>query len=375
MATVSRHLAGELEAAGHTVSVLAPPAGGHTPYAEGQVVPLALGTPRLSPLARLRGADVRYRQAVAAALASLDPAPDAVIAHNDPRVARWLAARLVGSTRVLLWLHNVMEGPAAKALAALPRVCQPVAVSYALRRRCAEVSGLSEERIAVVHNGVDLMEFRPRPSYRDPQQPLAVLCHGRVAPGKGPDVAVAAVRRLQDEGMALRITVAGPVRAWSHKDSDLARYASEVQAATSGAGGEFLGALPADEIAALVAGHDVACVLSRTFEPFSLAALEAMASGLAVVATRRGALPEVVGEVGQLVEADDVEATAAALRVLASDPERLVAAKEAGRRRAASFTWRRSAGELLGLLGWQAPGRVLPPTGDGPSRPEGRASR
>jgi glycosyltransferase involved in cell wall biosynthesis len=79
-----------------------------------------------------------------------------------------------------------------------------------------------------------------------------------------------------------------------------------------------------------------------------------MAAGVPVVAARRGALPETVGEAGLLADPDDREEFTAALLEAACDEavrERLVGR---GRRRAAEYSWRRTAeltdeaiGELL----------------------------
>src|SRR5690606_6091292 len=75
------------------------------------------------------------------------------------------------------------------------------------------------------------------------------------------------------------------------------------------------------------------------YEGFGLPPLEAMSAGVPVVATRAGAVPEVVGDAAELVEPDDQEALAGAMvRVLTDQPlrARLV---EAGRANLRRFDW------------------------------------
>ena len=92
----------------------------------------------------------------------------------------------------------------------------------------------------------------------------------------------------------------------------------------------------------------VMVVLPSLAEGFGIPALEAMTVGAPVVAANRGALPEVVGEAGLLVDPLDVDALAAAIdRVLADDQlrDRL---SVRGAARAKRFSWRASADALIG---------------------------
>ena len=100
--------------------------------------------------------------------------------------------------------------------------------------------------------------------------------------------------------------------------------------AVADAGGTATGRLPAAEVAGALRDHDIACVLSKNSEPFSLAVLEAMASGCAVITTGTGGITEVVGDSAELVGVDDVEAVAAAIAALTIDPQLLVRAEGVG---------------------------------------------
>jgi glycosyltransferase involved in cell wall biosynthesis len=130
---------------------------------------------------------------------------------------------------------------------------------------------------------------------------------GRLAAEKGADLAIDAARAA---GIELVIAGDGPLRG-----------ALEAQAAAVGEspGVRFVGRVSAAELGRLRAGAGVAVVPSRSGETFGLAAAEAMACGLPVVASRIGALPELVGEEG-LVRVGDIRAIAEAIGRLRGDP-------------------------------------------------------
>ncbi len=111
----------------------------------------------------------------------------------------------------------------------------------------------------------------------------------------------------------------------------------------------FPGLIDDADLPALYGGAAVV-VQPSLEEGFGLPALEAMACGAPVVASRRGALPEVVGDAGVLVDPEDERALAAALaRVLGSAVERQALAGR-GLARAALFTSERTAGRVVELL-------------------------
>ena len=88
---------------------------------------------------------------------------------------------------------------------------------------------------------------------------------------------------------------------------------------------------------ALLASAEIAAVPSMWEEPFGRAAVEAMAQGAALIASRRGALPEIAGDAALYVEPGDVAGFAATLRGLAQDVELRRRLQAAGRARAADL--------------------------------------
>ena len=137
------------------------------------------------------------------------------------------------------------------------------------------------------------------------------LVAGRLAPEKGVEHAIAAAARA---GVPLRVAGDGPARA---------ELAARVPA-----GVELLGSVGADEIRRLLAEAAMLVVPSVGNETFGYAALEAMGQGVPVVATRSGALPEVVGP-ERCVPRGDTDALAEAMRRLWEDGARRRAEGEA----------------------------------------------
>jgi glycosyltransferase involved in cell wall biosynthesis len=129
------------------------------------------------------------------------------------------------------------------------------------------------------------------------------LVASRLAPEKGIETAIEACRMV---GLPLVVAGDGPER-------------DRLRALAGDGDVRFTGRVGPDELAALRAGAGVALVPSRSQETFGLAAAEAMAAGVPVVASRIGALPELLGDEGALVPAGDAAALGAAARARFAD--------------------------------------------------------
>ena len=105
---------------------------------------------------------------------------------------------------------------------------------------------------------------------------------------------------------------------------------------------DYLGYVPAARREALFQGAQL-FVLPSFEEGFGLPALEAMAAGVPVVASRRGSLPEVVGDAGLLIDPDDPESLSAAMARLIADPALRMTCRSRGLERARQFSWAETA--------------------------------
>lgn len=142
---------------------------------------------------------------------------------------------------------------------------------------------------------------------------------------KGGPQLVEAFREVQKVLPRARLTIAGP-----RVQVDLPNCC-------------VLGQVKLDELSRQFARASVFCVPTR-LEPFGIAFVEAMLHRLPVVATRGGALPDMVkeGQTGHLIESGDVHGLAQALIRLLSNPELCRAYAQAGHRHASeNYTWQR----------------------------------
>jgi len=185
--------------------------------------------------------------------------------------------------------------------------------------------------IEVVPNFVDAARFRPASETPRPLPPAPVVVHvSNFRPVKRvPDVLEIFARLRAERPARLRLVGDGPDRA------AVAALAARLGVA---ADVEFLGERV--DLPGVLREADLFLLPSET-ESFGLAALEAMASGVPVVASAVGGLPEVIpdGEVGFLCPLGDVEAMAAAARRLFDDPT-LHARLSAAARRLAETRYR-----------------------------------
>jgi glycosyltransferase involved in cell wall biosynthesis len=167
---------------------------------------------------------------------------------------------------------------------------------------------VDREKVHIVPLGVDTRLFRPRPE--QPRVPgRIVTVTSADSPLKGLPVLLRAVAKLATERDAHLVVIGTP--------SDATRQ--QLRQLALGDRVTFASGLPDAEYARALASAEVAVVPSM-YEGFSLPAVEHMASGTPLIASRAGALPEVTGEAALLVPPGDSEELSAALRGLLDDP-------------------------------------------------------
>ena len=220
------------------------------------------------------------------------------------------------------------------------------------RRLLGRLCGVPPERVRVIPPGVDRGRFRPRPRRAarralglDPGARI-VLAVGRLDPLKGLDVLIGALARMTQRERLQLIVVGGDDRA----GDEIARLRAAAASAGVSALVRFAGPVPHERLGPWYNAADVVAAPSF-YESFGLAAVEAMASGVPVVASRVGGLAATVadGRTGYLVPRRCPGAFAAKLDLLLADPALRGALGARGARAMERYGWAAAARGLRGL--------------------------
>ncbi len=200
---------------------------------------------------------------------------------------------------------------------------QIVAISAHLASEIVRFCPKVRKKIVTIHNGVASREFYGVRGFSFPSRYLLSL--GRLNPVKGHDVLLMALRKVADEEKNVHLIIAGdgPQRARLHAVTMALSLTGHVT---------FLGEISRERAKDLLAGCEF-LVLSSWHEGMPLVALEAMASGKPVIATKVGGISEIVteSETGLLVAPGDPGALAEAIIFLLRNPDRCKAMGERGR--------------------------------------------
>jgi glycosyltransferase involved in cell wall biosynthesis len=227
-----------------------------------------------------------------------------------------------------------MQGKVASQLTSI------VTVSTNSGQDIARDFGVDPSVMRVVPIGVDTDTFRPPKAPRVPGRIVAVSSSD--SPIKGVKVLLEAVAKVRT-GHDVELVVVGK----PNPDGPVARAVRDLNLADTV---RFVSGLSNDAIAELLGSAEIAVVPSL-YEGFSIPAVEAMACATPLIATRGGALPEVVGSDGKtavLVEPGDPAELADALGALFDDDVRRKKMGVAGRKRIeTSYTWRRVAESMV----------------------------
>jgi len=220
-------------------------------------------------------------------------------------------------------------------------------------------------RVELVYHGIDVARFPPPPSIRlgadgsDARHPVTILSVARLVEKKGTDVLLDALARLPKELHWRFVHVGGgPLKEQLKKKAHGLGIADRIT---------WHGARAHDEVLEHYRQADLfalACRVARDGDRDGLPNVlaEAQSQGLACVATRVSAIPELIadGASGVLVQENDAAALAGALESLMREPARRRTLGEAGRARVrAQFTLEANFGRLAEKFDLEREDRVL----------------
>ena len=277
-----------------------------------------------------------------------------VPAHSLPPI---VPRATVATIHDLGYLHFAGEHPPATRLLrhlsnrlSARRATRVIAISGATRDDLVRYEGVRANRIAVVHHGCApwfatvhdsalIADARARHGLDRPY----FLFIGTLQPRKNLERLLEAFDRLAASHTEPVLALVGAI-GWQSERLEHALAAVGARDRV-----RLLGSVDDADLPPLLSGA-LGLAFPSLYEGFGLPALEAMACATPVLTSNTSSLPEVVGDTALLVDPLDVDAIAGGLSRLAGDPDLRRDLGERGQKRAAGFTWQRTATETLAVL-------------------------
>ena len=240
---------------------------------------------------------------------------DILYIHNRPECADVLASVAEQrGIRLVLHMHNSLLHPRSRKHFPALKDVPVVFCSEFLRKEATTACPNHFQQTHVVYNGADSGKFRTEG--RTQKSVPEIIFTGRLIPYKGVHVLMDAMRILQNRGIKAKCTIVGGSAFGGSKPT---RYVRKLER-TRPSNTELIGYRAGNELASLLRQADIFCCPSIWNDPFPMSLLEAMASGLPVVASNIGGIPEQLAFGGGiLVPPNDKEALATTFQRLLED--------------------------------------------------------
>lgn len=214
-----------------------------------------------------------------------------------------------------------------------------ISVSEYTKNELIKVLKISEEKIKVIHLGVDTHLFKKKIAPR-PDNTKNILFVGSSAPWKNLHTLVKAIYKVRKKLPNVKLVKIGPTWKGEEKLIELIRKLNLDDTI------KFVGYVPDKDLPNYYSSADV-FVFPSLYEGFGFPPLEAMACGCPVISSNAASIPETVGNAGIMVNPMDVDGLAEAIiKVLTNDALKEEMIKK-GLKRAQEFNWEKTARETL----------------------------
>ncbi|MEP6775021.1 MAG: glycosyltransferase family 1 protein [Chloroflexota bacterium] len=282
------------------------------------------------------------------------------VVHSTSHIGPlWGPGKLIVTVHDLIFMRypeDYNRSWLAMALLTLPRVLKRataiIADSHATKADIERFFGIRPGKIAVIYPGIDRaygVVQQPSEGSRlvgRPAKGRYILCLGPWVRRKNLEVAVEAFKRIAPRFPEVKLVLTGkPARGMKGytEESLLSHLPPKTRARVV-----LTGFVEQDEMYELVAGASLLAYPSR-WEGFGLPPLQAMLAGVPVVASLTPAVEEVTEGAAMLCDADNPHEWAKTFEMVLGDPKVTLALGDAGRKRAALFSWERCARETAAL--------------------------
>jgi glycosyltransferase involved in cell wall biosynthesis len=228
-----------------------------------------------------------------------------------------------------------------------------IGVSTYTKKELTEFYDITEEKIRVIYNGVDVEKFKPNTDKAGVRRELGleekqkiILFVGRLYQRKGLDTLLQSIPKVIQNFKDVKFVICG--EGFKQNKEKLLKLVKKLNIDSSVL---FVGYFPDEKLPDLYAASDI-FVLPALYENFPFAILEAQATGLPVISTTVGGIPELITDHknGLLVEPANSEQLTETVMSLLQNPEFAEELGRCGRRLVEEkFAWPLVTGELVDL--------------------------
>jgi spore coat protein SA len=280
--------------------------------------------------------------------------------HNRPHFA-WILRKLNPTAKIIMHFHQVsaMTGKPAQD----PKFPQGIDLFMGCSKFITEEIqrrfNVPESKTRVAYNALDLNDFphhKENSGHRKAQRfglyikddEIAILYVGRLAENKGVHLLIEAANDLIQEGHNIKVIICG---AAGYSNSKVTSYVQKLYdlAYTHPDRFIFTGFVPHEKIADYYLACDLVVIPSEVDEGFCVVTIEALACGIAVVASNRGGMPEIIqeGTTGTLAEGPSIPSLKIKIKKFVSNREKFKIMAENGRKMVEEkFIWENTARTL-----------------------------